>query len=140
MLVFAGAEESSLSLGCLGKTNATIVFYGPNPEPIDKVQGIKGAVMGLYGGEDDRINSKLDELVKALVTYKKPFTMKIFPGAYHAFFNSSRKEHYNEAASKESWDMVLRFILYLRTSLKNKEKRNAEQYFLTCRSLCRCCN
>ncbi len=64
---------------------------------------------GLYGGEDTRINSKLDELVKALVEYKKPFTIKVFPGAYHAFFNSTRPSTYNKAAADESWGMLLKF-------------------------------
>lgn len=100
----------SINLGCLGRTDATVIFYGQNPEPIDRIQNVRGAVMGLYGGEDARINSKLNELVNALVTYKKPFTIKVFPGAYHAFFNSSRREHYNEAAAKESWEMVLKFF------------------------------
>lgn len=98
----------SINLGCMGKTDATVIFYGDNPNPIDKIQNVKGAVMGLYGGEDQRINSKLDELVKALVAYKKPFTIKVFPGAYHAFFDNTL-DHYNESAAKESWKMLLNF-------------------------------
>lgn len=99
----------SINLGCTGKTNASVIFYGENPNPIEKIKGVNGAVMGLYGGEDHRINSGISELVKALVDYKKPFTIKVFPGAYHAFFNDSRQQHYNKAAAEEAWEMLLRF-------------------------------
>jgi carboxymethylenebutenolidase len=100
----------SINLGCTGKTGATVIFYGENPSPIDKIKGVNGAVMGLYGGEDSRINAGISELTKALVEYKKPFTIKVFPGAYHAFFNDSRPQHYNKQAAEEAWQMLLRFF------------------------------
>ena len=99
----------SINLGCTGKTDASVIFYGDNPDPIDKVKDVKGAVMGLYGGEDTRINSKIDELVKALAAHKKSFTIKMYPGAHHAFFNDTRP-HYNDAAAKDAWHMLLDFF------------------------------
>ena len=51
----------------------------------------------------------MHELVKALVDYKKPFTIKVFPGAHHAFFNDTREQHYNKKAAEEAWQMLLRF-------------------------------
>ncbi len=99
----------SINLGCTGKTDASIIFYGENPSPIDRIKNVKGAVMGLYGGEDHRINSSIHELVKALNDYRKPFTIRVFPGAHHAFFNDTRPM-YNKEAAGESWNMVLRFF------------------------------
>lgn len=100
----------SINLACTGKTDASIIFYGENPDPIDKVKNIKGAVMGLYGGEDARINSKIDELVKVLVANKKSMTIKVYPGAHHAFFNDTRQTHYNEEAAKDAWKLLLDFF------------------------------
>ncbi len=100
----------SVNLACTGKTDASVIFYGENPEPVDKVKNIKGAIMALYGGEDTRINSKVDELVKALVAYKKNFTIKMYPGAYHAFFNDTRQTHYNREAAEDAWRLVLGFF------------------------------
>ncbi|MEM0143595.1 MAG: dienelactone hydrolase family protein [Candidatus Parvarchaeum sp.] len=99
----------SINLGCTGKVDAVVIFYGENPEPIEKVKNIKNAVLGLYGGEDNRITSKVPELVKALIDYKKSFTIKVYPGAYHAFFNDTRKQTYNDAAAKDAWNMLLSF-------------------------------
>jgi carboxymethylenebutenolidase len=59
------------------------------------------------------INARLDELVKAMVTYKKDFEMRIYPGAGHAFFNNTRATVYRKDAARDAWDRVLRF--YART-------------------------
>lgn len=100
----------SINLGCTGKTKACVIFYGENPKPIEKIKNLNGAVMGLYGGEDHRINSGIHELVKAMVEYGKPFTIKVFPGAHHAFFNDTRPQTYNKQAADEAWGMLLRFF------------------------------
>lgn len=100
----------SINLACTGKTDGSVIFYGENPNPIEKIKNVKGAVMGLYGGEDARINSKIDELVKALVTYKKSFSIKVYPGAHHAFFNDTRQATYNKEAAQDAWQLVLKFF------------------------------
>lgn len=99
----------SINLACTGKTDASIIFYGENPSPISRIKNVKGAVMGLYGGEDHRLNVNIDKLVKALTKYNKPFTIKVFPGAHHAFFNDTRP-HYNQAAAEDSWRMMTKFF------------------------------
>jgi carboxymethylenebutenolidase len=103
----------SAALACRGKTAACVIFYGENPDPIEQVKNIAGPVLGLYGGEDERIDSNLDHLVKAMVTHKKDFGMRIFPGAPHAFFNDTSKQTYRPDAARDAWEMVLRF--YART-------------------------
>jgi len=103
----------SINLACHAETAACVIFYGENPSPIELVSNIKCPVLGLYGGDDTRINSNLDQLVRAMTQYKKDFEMRIYPGAPHAFFNDTSKGTYREQAAKEAWDRVLRF--YART-------------------------
>ena len=102
----------SINLACHVPLAASVIFYGENPNPIDLVENISGPVLGIYGAEDTRINMHLDELVKAMVTYKKDFEMRIYPGAAHAFFNDTLPM-YREAAAKDAWERVLSF--YRRT-------------------------
>jgi carboxymethylenebutenolidase len=106
---FCFGGNMSINLGCTGKIDATVIFYGDNPNPLDKVQNVKGKVLGFYGGEDQRITSRVGELVTALATYKKPFEVKSYPGAHHAFFDNTRKDHYNKDAAKDSWKLLLKF-------------------------------
>jgi carboxymethylenebutenolidase len=103
----------SINFACHAKLAACVVFYGENPSPIDLVNNIDGPVLGLYGAEDQRINTGLDQLVRAMTQYKKDFEMRIYPGAAHAFFNDTSKVTYNAEAAKDAWDRVLRF--YART-------------------------
>ncbi len=99
----------SINLGCTGKIAACVIFYGENPRPIEKIKNVNGSIMGLYGGEDHRINSGLGELVKTMVEHHKSFTMRVFPGAHHAFFNNTRPQTYNKQAAEASWGMLLDF-------------------------------
>ena len=104
----------SINLACHASLAASVIFYGENPHPIELVEHIACPVLGLYGAEDMRINMHLDELVKAMVTYKKDFEMRIYPNAAHAFFNDTTPM-YQEAAARDAWERVLRF--YKRTLL-----------------------
>jgi len=107
---FCFGGSMSINLACHAETAACVIFYGENPSPIDLIKNINGPVLGIYGGDDVRINSNLDQLVKAMVEYKKDFEMRIYPGAPHAFFNDTSKATYRPDAAKDSWDRVLRFF------------------------------
>ena len=107
---FGGGQ--SINVACHTKTAACIIFYGDNPSPIELLEKVQCPVLGIYGGEDQRINSNLDKLVSAMARYKKDFEMKIYPGAPHAFFNDTSKATYREAASRDAWNRSLRFFEY----------------------------
>ena len=100
----------SISLGCTGKVDAVVIFYGENPEPVEKAKNVKNAVLGIYAANDTRITSSVHELVKVLAEAKKPTTIKVYPNAYHAFFNDTRPQIYNEKAAKDAWRMVIDFF------------------------------
>ncbi len=100
----------SIRLGCRGSTDATVIFYGENPEPLDSVKNIKGPVLGMYGGDDERITMKTDLLVKSMAEHKKDFEMRIYKGAGHAFFNDTNKAAYRRDSATEAWGQLLNFL------------------------------
>lgn len=100
----------SFNLACHTKTAACVVFYGENPSPIELVRNIQCPLLGIYGGEDMRINASLDKLVAAMVNFKKDFEMRIYPGTYHAFFKDTDPTTYNRGAADEAWERTLRFF------------------------------
>lgn len=102
----------SINIACNTETAACVVFYGENPSPIELVEKIRCPVLGLYGGEDMRINANLDKLVAAMVRYRKDFSMKLYPGAPHAFFNDTNKMTYREEAAKDAWARTLQFFAH----------------------------
>jgi carboxymethylenebutenolidase len=109
-LGFCFGGTQSFRLACTGATQACVVFYGHNPDPIELVEKINCPIQGNYGAEDAGLNATLDQLVAAMVRYKKDFEMKIYPGAPHAFFNDTNPYMYREAAAKEAWTRSLGFL------------------------------
>ncbi len=103
----------SINLACSAEIAACVIFYGENPTPIERLGNVHGAVLGLYGGEDARINAGLDALVRAMAEHKRDFEMRIYPGAPHAFFNDTNPTTYRKEAAADAWDRVVRF--YRRT-------------------------
>lgn len=109
-LGFCFGGGMSAKLACTGRTQACVVFYGQNPDPVDLVQGMGCPFLGLYGGDDAGLNATLDQLVAAMVRHKKDFEMRIYPGAPHAFFNETSPATYREAAAREAWTRSLAFL------------------------------
>ena len=95
--------------------SASVPFYGANPKPIDSVANNSGPVLGIYAGEDERVNSGVPALVESMIRHKKSFEMKVYKGAQHAFFNETRPV-YDRAAAEDAWARTISFFKeHLRT-------------------------
>ena len=88
--------------------SASVPFYGANPKPLVSVENISGPILAFYAGEDERINAGVASLVEAMVKYKKQFSLKLYKGAQHSFFNETRPS-YNKEAASDAWETSLAF-------------------------------
>jgi len=89
--------------------SASVPFYGANPKPLSSVEKISGPILAFYAGEDERINAGVPSLVEAMVKYKKQFSLKIYKGAQHSFFNETRPS-YNKETANDAWESSLSFF------------------------------
>src|SRR5919202_2373151 len=87
---------------------AAVIFYGQNP-PLERVPNIRADVLGIYGGEDHRITDTVAEFAEAMKEAGKSFEDHINPGALQAFFNDTR-QNYREDAASDAWRRVLAFF------------------------------
>jgi carboxymethylenebutenolidase len=87
------------------RMKAVVAFYGPNP-PLEDVPDIQAAVLGIYGGEDQRIMAQEPELEAALAAAGKTYEMQVFEGANHAFFNDTG-ERFDPEAARAAWSYTL---------------------------------
>jgi carboxymethylenebutenolidase len=85
--------------------DASVIFYGANPEPLESVSKIKGSVLALYAGEDEMVDAGIPALVEAMIKYKKTFAMKLYSGVQHAFFNET-SSIYNKSSAEDAWQMA----------------------------------
>jgi carboxymethylenebutenolidase len=88
---------------------AALVFYGIQPNPIDKIANLGCPVLGIYGELDTRIDAGIPDVEAAAAKYGKKYEKKIYTGANHAFMNFTGPR-YDEAAAKDAWATVVAFV------------------------------
>jgi carboxymethylenebutenolidase len=94
---------------------AAVPFYGPHPLASD-VPSIHAAVLAIYGGWDNRINSGIPEIEEAMAANNKIYEKVIYPNADHAFHNDTGTR-YNPEAAKNAWERALAwFETYVRNA------------------------
>lgn len=92
---------------------AAVPYYGPAP-PLGDVPKIRAAVLGIYGGLDERINATIPSLREALQAARVTHEITIYAGADHAFFNDTGARYHRDAATA-AWQQTLGwFSRYLR--------------------------
>jgi carboxymethylenebutenolidase len=84
---------------------AVVPFYGPNP-PLDDVPNIGAAVLGIYAGDDARINAGIPAIEAAMQEHGKTFEKMVYPGVGHAFHNDTGSR-YNAEAATDAWARTL---------------------------------
>ena len=93
--------------------NAAVSYYGPMPSDPAAYANAKVPILGLYGGNDSRVNANIElaktELAKAHATYEP----HIFEGAGHGFLrqqSGTAQAPGNMKATEEAWPLTLAFL------------------------------
>ncbi len=97
--------------------NAAVVYYGNVPgstaesAPEAEIANIKAPVLGLYGGNDARINNTLPVTEAAMQKHGKPYEKHIFEGAGHGFLgNQAGANGANLKAAEQAWPLTVAFF------------------------------
>ncbi len=88
---------------------AAVPFYGMQPAPAD-VPRIKAAMLLHYAGSDERINAGIPAFEAALKKAKIHYTLYIYEGAGHAFFNDTNPSRYSKEAAELAWKRTVSFL------------------------------
>lgn len=102
---FGGGMVWRLLASAEPRLHAAAPFYGPFPEG-GNLQGSRAAVLGVYGGLDDRVNASRPAAKAALEAARLKHEMLTFTLADHAFFNDTGAR-FNAHAAAEAWHRVL---------------------------------
>jgi carboxymethylenebutenolidase len=84
---------------------AAVPFYGPHP-PVEDVPNIQAAVLGIYAGNDDRINGGIPPIEEAMAQNSKVYEKVVYPNTDHAFHNDTGSR-YNADAATDAWSRTL---------------------------------
>lgn len=100
---FAHAVRSPQGLG------AAVVYYGSSPDTASLAR-IKVPVLGLYGGDDARVNATIPAADTIMRRLGKPYEIHIFEGAGHGFLRQQEGREANRIASVKAWPLTVSFF------------------------------
>lgn len=89
--------------------DAAVVYYGGSP-PTTSLASIKAPVLGLYGGNDARVNATIAPADSAMKSLGKSFEHAIYDGAGHGFLRAQEGSDANMAATKQAWPRTVQFF------------------------------
>ena len=92
----------------LGLTAA--VALAGSPPTADRMAAIKAPVLGLYGGNDARINATIPATDSTMKALGKPYETHIFEGAGHGFLRGQDGNAPNMAAAAAAWPKTIAFF------------------------------
>jgi carboxymethylenebutenolidase len=82
---------------------ASVVYYGTSPKPAD-LASVRAPVLGLYGGNDARVNATIPPADTALRALGRTYVPTLYPGAGHGFLRQqSGMDGANMAAARAAW-------------------------------------
>jgi len=101
---FAHAVRSPSGLG------GAVVYYGTSPDTNDLVR-VKVPVLGLYGGNDQRVNASVPRTDTIMRRLGKTYEVHFFEGAGHGFLRQQDGQSgANLAASQKAWPLTIAFF------------------------------
>lgn len=89
---------------------AAVVYYGASPPP-ERLTSVRAPVLGLYGGEDARVNASIPAADSAMRALGKSYEKEIYAGAGHGFLRQqSGQNGANLDAARQAWPRTLAFF------------------------------
>jgi carboxymethylenebutenolidase len=105
-----GGSQSFAYAAHQPKLRAAVVYYGSSPDSAT-LAALKAPVLGLYGGDDARVNATIDPARAQLAGLKRSFEPHLFEGAGHGFLRQQTgREGANLRASADAWPRTVAFL------------------------------
>jgi carboxymethylenebutenolidase len=89
---------------------AAVVYYGTSPAD-SLLPRVRVPVLGLYGGDDARVNATVEPAAAAMRALGKSYAPHTFAGAGHGFLRQQDgKDGANLAATRQAWPLTVAFF------------------------------
>ena len=89
---------------------AAVVYYGGSPDA-EALARIEAPVLGLYGGDDERVNATIAPAEQEMKRFGKRYEYEIYEGAGHGFLRQqSGREGANMRATEQAWPRTIAFF------------------------------
>lgn len=106
-----GGSQSFLFACQLPGLDAAVVYYGSSPDSSRLAQIKSTPVLGLYGGDDARVNATIEPAQRVLKQGGKVYEVEIYDGAGHGFLRAQAgREGANMKATQKAWPRTIEFL------------------------------
>ncbi len=112
---FGGGMTWQLLAAGEPRVSAAVPFYGPFPAGASLSGSPNAAVLGVYAGNDTRVNGTKDAAEAALTAAGLTHELRVFDGVDHAFFNDTGARYNAETAAQAYQQMLAWFGQHLAT-------------------------
>jgi carboxymethylenebutenolidase len=93
------------------KLDAAVVYYGSSPSDPARLSAIAAPVLGLYGGDDARVNATIEPATVEMKKLGKVYETHIYDGAGHGFLRQQGgREGANLRATSQAWPTTIAFL------------------------------
>lgn len=90
--------------------DAAVVYYGGSPAST-QLTSVRSPVLGLYGGEDARVNATIAAADSTMKALGRSFEPVILDGAGHGFLRAQDGQNgANMSATKQAWPKTIAFF------------------------------
>ena len=90
------------------KLDAAVVYYGTAPSDSAALARVNAPILGLFGGDDARVNATIPPAEAELKKLGKTFTQQVFEGAGHGFLRQQTgRDGANMRATEKAWPATL---------------------------------
>jgi carboxymethylenebutenolidase len=91
---------------------AAVVYYGTAPDSKEPIAAITCPVLGLYGGDDQRVTATVEKTKSLASETGRTFVPHVYDGAGHGFLRQqSARDGKNRAAAQAAWDATIALLL-----------------------------
>ena len=91
--------------------NAAVAYYGTSPAEAGDYAHINAPVLGLYGGNDERVNSTIPVATEAMAAGGKSYEPIVYDGAGHGFLRAQLgQDGANMRATEQAWPRTVAFF------------------------------
>ncbi len=92
------------------KLAAAVVYYGTSP-PNEALADVEAPVLGLYGGDDARVNATIAPAREEMKRLGKRYEQEIYAGAGHGFLRQQEgRDGANMRATEQAWPRTIAFL------------------------------
>lgn len=89
--------------------DAAVVYYGTSPAT-ESLARVRAPVLGLYGGDDARVNATVPAAEAELKRLGRRFEVETYAGAGHGFLRQQDGRAANRAAAEKAWPRTIEFL------------------------------